>query len=198
MSPRDLVYVGHMLDMARKAVSKTRGLSRKAYDADENLRLALIHLIQVIGEAARQVSREFSGTHPEIPWADIIGMRHKVVHDYLGVDEDIVSHLARRSTGTSGGARTTSPTYIIDEFGAYSRYPPRSVRSCRPDRCWRHGRGVPRHRHNLKRQVAIKVLPASVAGDAERLARFQREAEVLAALNHPNIASIYGLERSAR
>ena len=48
----------------------------------------------------------------------------------------------------------------------------------------------------LKRQVAIKVLPASVAADAERLARFQREAEVLAALNHPNIAAIYGLEKS--
>ena len=49
---------------------------------------------------------------------------------------------------------------------------------------------------NLKRAVAIKVLPAPVAADAERLARFQREAEVLAALNHPNIAAIYGLERS--
>ena len=49
---------------------------------------------------------------------------------------------------------------------------------------------------NLKRSVAIKVLPASVAGDAERLVRFQREAEVLAALNHPNIAAIYGLEKT--
>ena len=49
---------------------------------------------------------------------------------------------------------------------------------------------------NLKRQVAIKVLPASVAGDADRLARFQREAEVLAALNHPHIAAIYGLEKT--
>jgi len=48
---------------------------------------------------------------------------------------------------------------------------------------------------NLKRQVAIKVLPASLAGDAERLARFQREAEVLASLNHPNIAQIHGLEK---
>ena len=90
MSPRDLVYVGHMLDMARKAFGKTQGISRDAYDADENLRLALIHLIQTIGEAARRVSREFLDRHPEIQWADIIGMRHKVVHDYLGVDEDIV------------------------------------------------------------------------------------------------------------
>jgi serine/threonine-protein kinase len=49
---------------------------------------------------------------------------------------------------------------------------------------------------NLKRAVAIKVLPASVAADAERLARLLREAEVLASLNHPNIAAIYGLERS--
>ena len=49
---------------------------------------------------------------------------------------------------------------------------------------------------NLKRQVAIKVLPASVAQDGDRLARFQREAEVLASLNHPNIASIYGLEQA--
>src|SRR3979411_1286379 len=47
---------------------------------------------------------------------------------------------------------------------------------------------------NLKRSVAIKVLPASVAGDADRLARFQREAEVLASLNHPNIGAIYGVE----
>ncbi len=46
----------------------------------------------------------------------------------------------------------------------------------------------------LKRQVAIKVLPAAVAADTDRLARFQREAEVLATLNHPNIAAIYGLE----
>ena len=46
----------------------------------------------------------------------------------------------------------------------------------------------------LKREVALKVLPADVANDRERMARFQREAEVLAALNHPNIAHIYGIE----
>ncbi len=48
---------------------------------------------------------------------------------------------------------------------------------------------------NLKRPVALKVLPETVAADLERLARFQREAEVLASLNHPNIAILYGLEK---
>ena len=49
----------------------------------------------------------------------------------------------------------------------------------------------------LHRDVAIKVLPESVAGDPDHLARFQREAQVLAALNHPNIAHIHGLEESS-
>src|SRR5258708_34103269 len=48
----------------------------------------------------------------------------------------------------------------------------------------------------LDREVAIKVLPESLARDPERLARFEREAKVLAALNHPNIAHIYGVEES--
>src|SRR6202790_1812733 len=49
----------------------------------------------------------------------------------------------------------------------------------------------------LKRDVALKVLPDSFASDPERMARFQREAEVLASLNHPNIAQIYGVEERA-
>src|SRR4029453_11585492 len=49
----------------------------------------------------------------------------------------------------------------------------------------------------LKRQVAIKILPPALAGDPDRLARFQREAEILASLNHPHIAAIYGLEDAA-
>jgi len=48
----------------------------------------------------------------------------------------------------------------------------------------------------LNREVALKVLPAAMANDAERMARFHREAQVLASLNHPNIAAIYGLEES--
>lgn len=90
MPKDDMVYLGHMLDMARNAIAKTHGLTRTQYDADENLRLALVHLIQVVGEAARRVSEPVRSSHPEIPWTEIIGMRHKVVHEYLNVDFDVV------------------------------------------------------------------------------------------------------------
>ena len=49
----------------------------------------------------------------------------------------------------------------------------------------------------LQRKVAVKVLPDPLAADPERLSRFQREAEVLASLNHPNISGIYGIEESS-
>jgi serine/threonine-protein kinase len=52
------------------------------------------------------------------------------------------------------------------------------------------------HHTSLKRDDALKVLPEAFASDPERLARFQREAQILASLNHPNIAHVYGLEES--
>lgn len=99
MPKDDLVYLGHMLDMAREAVEKTRGLQRSVFDQDENLRLALAHLIQIIGEAARQVSRPFQAAHPFAPWKAINGIRHKVVHGYLNVDEGVVWRTATQELG---------------------------------------------------------------------------------------------------
>ena|ERR1017187_9001980 len=90
MQKDDLVYVGHMLDTSRKALQLASGKSREEFDRDEALSLALTHLLQVVGEAARRISKSFTEEHPEIPWRAIVGMRHKVVHDYLYVDEDVV------------------------------------------------------------------------------------------------------------
>jgi uncharacterized protein with HEPN domain len=90
MTKDDLIYVGHMLAIATKARSFIQGKDRTVFDNDEILQLALTHLLQTIGEAARHVSQPFRDAHPHIPWKAIMGMRHRVVHDYLNVDEDIV------------------------------------------------------------------------------------------------------------
>jgi len=90
MSKDDLVYVWHMLETARKALSRISGVTREEYRRNEDLRIILTHLVQIIGEAARHVSDEYRHRHPEIPWKAIVGMRHKIVHDYLNVDEDIL------------------------------------------------------------------------------------------------------------
>jgi uncharacterized protein with HEPN domain len=89
-SEHDAIYIGHMLDMTRRAGKALQGKSRADYDSDDILRLGLTHLVQVIGEAARKVSLEFRQAHPEIPWRQIIGMRHRIVHDYMRVDEDVL------------------------------------------------------------------------------------------------------------
>lgn len=91
MSQRDdRVYVEHMIDTANKAIEFVAGLSREDFDNNEQLRLAVTHLLQIVGEAARRVSLDFRNAHPDIPWKAIVGMRSKVVHDYLNIDDDIV------------------------------------------------------------------------------------------------------------
>ena len=87
---KDAVYLGHMLDMTRRAISAVKGKDRMDYDSDDILRMGLTHIVQVIGEAARKVSPEFQGEHRGIPWRQIVGMRHPIVHDYMRVDEEVL------------------------------------------------------------------------------------------------------------
>jgi len=99
MPKDDRVYAGHMLDLARKAQTLLGAKPLEELARDETLLLALTHLVQTIGEAARNVSPPFQAQHADIPWKEIIGMRHKVVHDYLDVDPDIVWHVVAEELG---------------------------------------------------------------------------------------------------
>ncbi len=96
MQKDDSVYLGHMLDMARKVSVRTAKRSKADFDADEDLRFVIAHLIQTIGEAAAQVSAPMRDVHPEIPWKHITGIRHRIVHDYMGVDYDVLWEVATR------------------------------------------------------------------------------------------------------
>ncbi|HVE71930.1 MAG TPA: DUF86 domain-containing protein [Thermoanaerobaculia bacterium] len=86
----DVLYLGHMLDYARRAHAKAAGMARMQFESDEDLQIILAHRIQVIGEAATRVSKATREAHPEIPWAEIAGMRHRIVHDYTNIDLDVV------------------------------------------------------------------------------------------------------------
>ncbi len=100
MSKDETVYLGHMLDRARKIITNLQGKRRADFDTDENLRLALAHLIQTIGEAARKVPESTRAAHAEIPWKSIMGMSHKIVHDYMDIDEDVVWNVATKHLPT--------------------------------------------------------------------------------------------------
>lgn len=87
--PDDALFVD-MLVYARRIAAAVAGVSRSDFDDDQILQLPLAYLIQVIGEAASRLTSEQRAQHPNIPWRDIIGMRHVVVHDYLRIDFDVV------------------------------------------------------------------------------------------------------------
>jgi uncharacterized protein with HEPN domain len=90
MQHDDGVYLGHMLDTARQAVEKLGSRTRTEFDADEDLQVILLHRVQIIGEAASRVSPATRDAHPRLPWKRIVGMRHRIVHDYLNIDLDIL------------------------------------------------------------------------------------------------------------
>lgn len=96
MKKDDNAYIGHMLDLAAKAIEKTAGMSREDYDADENIRMVMAHIIQMIGEAAGRVSEGFKYAHADIPWKQIVGTRHRIVHDYMDVDYDVIWEILKR------------------------------------------------------------------------------------------------------
>ena len=67
-------------------IEKYAARGRDAFEREELLQTWMVHHIQIIGEAARQLSGSFRESHPEIPWPKIIGMRNILVHDYFGID----------------------------------------------------------------------------------------------------------------
>ena len=90
MRRSDTVRLRHMLDAAREALSFAQGKSRADLDADRQLVLALVKDVEIIGEAAYQLSPATRASMPEMPWEDIIGMRHRLVHAYFDINLDIL------------------------------------------------------------------------------------------------------------
>ena len=90
MPDGDRVRLRHMLDAAREAVSFAEGRTREDLYHDRILALALVKAIEILGEAAVQVSEQARRRHPQVPWAEITGMRNRLVHAYFDIDLDRV------------------------------------------------------------------------------------------------------------
>ena len=82
---RDEAYLLDMLLAARKIQAFTVDVDETGFQANEVLQHAVLRLVQIIGEAARKVSPDFKQSHPQIPWQEIVGMRHLLVHEYFRI-----------------------------------------------------------------------------------------------------------------
>ena len=90
----DIARLWDMLRYARSVVESVRGLTFDDYLEDENLKLATERRIEIIGEAARHVTRDFQSTHSEIPWQIIAAQRHVLAHEYGEIKHDRIWRVA--------------------------------------------------------------------------------------------------------
>ena len=84
------VSLRQMRDHAHEVAELVRGRTRGDLDSDRLLALAVVRLLEIIGEAAARVPAEERARRPGIPWASIVGLRNRLVHGYDEVDHDIV------------------------------------------------------------------------------------------------------------
>jgi uncharacterized protein with HEPN domain len=82
-----------MLDHAREAIILSKGESPEELVADRVLGLAIVRLMEIVGEAANRVPKEERSKHPEIPWTQIISLRNRLIHGYDAIDYEILWHI---------------------------------------------------------------------------------------------------------
>lgn len=90
MSFPGIEYLSHILDELNYLLSQTRELDREGFLQNETLRRAFVRSIEIIGEATKNIPDELKQKYSHIEWKAIAGMRDRLIHDYFGIDYDIV------------------------------------------------------------------------------------------------------------
>ena len=91
---RDAGYLWDMLDSAKTVREFTQGVSYHQYLTDKKMRLAVERAVEIIGEAANKISKEFRDSHSDIPWQKIIKQRHVIVHEYGELEDELIWKVA--------------------------------------------------------------------------------------------------------
>ena len=86
----DSAYIEHILKCISKITEYTKNIDRNSFDKEEMVQDAVIRNIEITGEATKKISDHLKRNYPEIPWKEMAGMRDKLIHDYMGVDIDVV------------------------------------------------------------------------------------------------------------
>jgi uncharacterized protein with HEPN domain len=86
----DSIYIEHILNSINRILDYISGKDREAFEADLITQDAVVRQLEVIGEATKRISKELRSKHPDIPWADMAGMRDVLIHDYIDVDLGVV------------------------------------------------------------------------------------------------------------
>ncbi len=90
MKKDDTVYLLHILDAIDLIIQYTKGMSENEFLSNSMAHDAVVRQLEIIGEAARNVSDEFQAKHRQLPWIKMIGIRNKIVHEYFNVNYSIV------------------------------------------------------------------------------------------------------------
>jgi len=81
-----LLDIADAIDRIKKYAAR----GRDVFENDELIQTWIVHHLQILGEAVARISEDFQNKYPDIPWPKIIGMRNIIVHDYFGIDLDVV------------------------------------------------------------------------------------------------------------
>lgn len=89
------IYLNDMIDGAIKGIDFISEMSFEDFLKDEKTQFSLIRAIEIVGEASKKIPKNIRDKHLEIPWREISGMRDKLIHDYFGVDANVIWKTAK-------------------------------------------------------------------------------------------------------